>query len=143
MTDYAGDVDASAAWKRLADEPDSLLVDVRTGAEWAFVGVPDLSALNKTVILEEWQRYPNMDVNPDFAQRVHEAVKEYGGSQATEIYFLCRSGVRSKSAASALTSLGYSRCFNVTGGFEGPPDEQKHRGSIDGWKAKALPWTQK
>lgn len=143
MNNYAADVDATTTWDRLTNEPNSILVDVRTRAEWTFVGTPDLGSINKNVILEEWQQYPHMNVNLEFAQRVSSAVKDYGGDQSTEVYFLCRSGVRSMAAAAALTSLGYTKCFNVTGGFEGPPDSNQHRGTVDGWKAKALPWLQK
>lgn len=143
MTDYAGDVDASTTWQRLNERPNSVLVDVRTVAEWAYVGIPDLSSLGKNTIMEQWQQYPAMDVNAQFAQKVAEAIEKEGGDRSTEVYFICRSGVRSIAAASALTALGYTLCFNVTGGFEGPPDENKHRGNIDGWKAKGLPWMQK
>ena len=45
------------------------------------------------------------------------------------------------SAASLMTSIGYERCYNVLGGFEGPIDENKHRGK-SGWKAANLPWLQ-
>lgn len=143
MANYAADVDATTTWDRLTNESNSILVDVRTSAEWAFVGTPDLGSINKNVILEEWQQYPHMNVNLEFAQRVSNAVKSHGGDQSTEVYFLCRSGVRSMAAAAALASLGYTKCFNVTGGFEGPPDSNQHRGAVDGWKARSLPWIQK
>ena len=60
----------------------------------------------------------------------------------SSIYFLCRSGVRSKHAAIAMTEAGWARCFNIASGFEGPPDPAGHRGTVDGWKAQGLPWTQ-
>lgn len=143
MAGYTGDVDASVAWEFLTTESNSLLVDVRTRAEWAFVGVPDLSGLQKTVIFEDWQQYPSMAVNPDFNTKLQEAVTALGGDSGTALYFLCRSGVRSIAAATAASEAGFSRCYNVTGGFEGPPDAEGHRGTIDGWKAKALPWIQR
>lgn len=142
MADYAGDVGVSETWKRLAEENDSLLIDVRTTAEWNFVGMPDLSSIGKSVILEEWQTYPSMQVNDSFAESVKRAVEDIGGGLQTELYFLCRSGVRSMAAASAVTGIGFDKCFNVKGGFEGPHNEEKHRGQIDGWKAKELPWIQ-
>lgn len=143
MANYAGDVDASETWERLANEPNSFLIDVRTIAEWTYVGMPDLSSVSKSVILIEWQQYPHMGVNPDFAHSVASAITENGGDQSTEVYFICRSGVRSMAAAAALTSIGFENCFNVVGGFEGPPDNEQQRGNIDGWKAKELPWSQK
>ena len=27
-------------------------------------------------------------------------------------------------------------------GFEGPLDEERHRGCVEGWKAEGLPWAQ-
>jgi rhodanese-related sulfurtransferase len=55
---------------------------------------------------------------------------------------ICRSGVRSRDAAIALTRAGYGPCYNVADGFEGPKDEAGHRGARGGWKAAGLPWTQ-
>jgi len=40
---YAGDISAAEAWEKLAADSRAQLVDVRTLAEWNFVGVPDLS----------------------------------------------------------------------------------------------------
>lgn len=142
MTDYAGDLDVTTVWKRLGDISDSLLIDVRTKDEWSFVGVPDLSTLGKVVIFEEWKQSPDMSINPLFSDNIAHAVQEKGGTKATQIYFICRSGVRSQAAAAALTDTGYENCFNVTGGFEGPPDNAGHRGLITGWKAQKLPWSQ-
>jgi rhodanese-related sulfurtransferase len=41
------DVNPTDTWTGLAEKPDSILVDVRTNAEWSFVGIPDLSSVNK------------------------------------------------------------------------------------------------
>ena len=41
---YAGDLSPTQAYQLLSDEPEAVLVDVRTRAEWSYVGVPDLSA---------------------------------------------------------------------------------------------------
>ena len=60
---YAGDVDPDAAYAALAAEEDAVLVDVRTTAEWSYVGLPDLTALGKRVVCVEWQRYPDGAVN--------------------------------------------------------------------------------
>jgi hypothetical protein len=42
----------------------------------------------------------------------------------------------------ALTAAGYSRCYNVSEGFEGGLDAEHHRGRAGGWKAAGLPWVQ-
>ena len=42
----------------------------------------------------------------------------------------------------ALTQAGYAACYNISDGFEGPHDKNRHRGSTAGWKARGLPWVQ-
>jgi len=119
-----------------------MLIDVRTRAEWAYVGIVDLSAIGKETLLVEWQSYPTMAVNADFAEVLAAELDRRGVGRETALYFLCRSGARSLAAANALAEAGYDRCFNISGGFEGPLDEGRHRGSVDGWKAAGLPWVQ-
>ncbi|MBZ0217823.1 MAG: hypothetical protein K8F25_14795, partial [Fimbriimonadaceae bacterium] len=58
------------------------------------------------------------------------------------IYYLCRSGARSRHAAQLMTAAGYSKCYNVATGFEGDLDETGKRGRMAGWKANDLPWRQ-
>ena len=135
---YAGDVDVVAAWEGIKGVTNSMLVDVRTQAEWNFVGVPDLSSVEKQPVLVEWQVFPAMEVNGFFVEAVAEAIPD----KSAPIYFLCRSGARSKSAAMAMTQAGYAECYNISQGFEGPHDSERRRGSTDGWKARGLPWVQ-
>lgn len=139
---YAGDLPSDQVWKALESDKSAVLVDVRTQAEWTFVGVPDLNALDRTPALVEWQRFPAMDVNPNFVDLVAAALGERGAGPDTSIYFLCRSGGRSRHAAVAMTAAGYRACFNVSDGFEGPADADRHRGGVSGWKAAGLPWIQ-
>lgn len=135
---YAGDVDVAEAWEALKSEPDAVLVDVRTKAEWNFVGIPDLSETGKEPVLVEWQVFPTMETNGAFVDSVSAAVPK----RDARIYFLCRTGGRSKAAAIAMTQAGYAHCFNVSDGFEGPHDARQHRGTSRGWKASGLPWVQ-
>ena len=53
---YAGDITPLEAWKLLSDNPRAVLVDVRTDAEWRFVGVPDLASLGRDVVYIEWNK---------------------------------------------------------------------------------------
>ena len=135
---YAGDISAEEAWEKLAGNPGAQLVDVRTLAEWNFVGVPDLSSLGRQVQCIEWQQFPTGMRNPGF---VAEATKVLG-DKGVPVMMLCRSGARSRAAAIALTEAGYAQAFNVAGGFEGDIDGEGHRGNQDGWKAANLPWRQ-
>jgi rhodanese-related sulfurtransferase len=137
-SDYAGDLSAPEAWDLLKSDPKAALVDVRTQAEWNFVGLPDIGSLGREVALVEWQMFPNMQVNPGF---VAEAGAAQGDKDAP-VLFLCRSGARSRSAAIALTRAGYTKAYNVAGGFEGDLDGTRHRGNKNGWKASGLPWKQ-
>jgi rhodanese-related sulfurtransferase len=135
---YAGSLAPKNAWELLASDKAAMLVDVRSEAEWAFVGVPDLARLGKRPLLVSWQTYPGMRPNPDFAAQIAKAVPD----RDTTLVFLCRSGGRSAAAAEAVTASGYRRCFNLSEGFEGNPDAERHRGRTGGWKAAGLPWTQ-
>ena len=138
---YAGDLDARAAWEALAQDPAAQLIDVRTMAEWNFVGVPDLAALQRQAVLCEWQRFPP-EANPAFVEEVGQALKRTSYRPHAPLYFLCRSGARSRAAAIAMTQAGYGPCFNIRDGFEGGLDASRHRGASGGWKASALPWIQ-
>jgi rhodanese-related sulfurtransferase len=136
------EVTVAEAWQRLSDNPASMLIDVRTRAEWAYVGTPDLTSIGKQVILAEWQEYPSGRVHEDFAQRLTAVLAEKGADQSVELLFLCRSGVRSLAAARTMVASGFPRALNVAGGFEGPLDQDRHRGGSEGWKARGLPWVQ-
>ena len=127
---------------RLSRDQGSVLVDVRTSAEWAYVGLPDLSSIGKRPVLVEWVAFPGNRLNQSFVTELTDALTKVGANKDTELFFLCRSGGRSLSAARAMAAAGYSRCRNVADGFEGPLDPNRHRGGLGGWKAKGLPWVQ-
>lgn len=136
------DVPVSEVWKRLQTDAGSRLIDVRTKAEWAYVGVPDLASIGKQAVLLEWQTFPDNRIDTQFADRLGGMLSEAGVAKDAELYFICRSGGRSRSAAQAMAAAGYSRCRNVADGFEGPLDANRHRGRAAGWKVAGLPWAQ-
>jgi rhodanese-related sulfurtransferase len=137
------DVNVEEVWERLKQDSASVLIDVRTQAEWAYVGVPDLTSLGKQPYLIEWQHFPEGSVNPSFASQLGSELAALGAGQDTDLYFICRSGHRSLHSAEAMAAAGYRACHNVAGGFEGPLDNETHRGSVAGWKAAGLPWVQR
>jgi rhodanese-related sulfurtransferase len=139
---YAGDIAPKEAFELLKSDPKAQLVDVRSAAEWTFVGVPDLTSLQRKPVLVEWQVFPGMGRNAEFDQAVAERLTAAGATASTPIAFLCRSGARSQAAAIAMTAKGFTKCFNVAGGFEGDVDAERHRGGTNGWKAEGLPWVQ-
>lgn len=138
---YAGDLSPRESWDRMSSDGAAQLVDVRTDAEWNFVGVPNLSELGREALLCEWQHFPSSP-NPAFVQQVTAALKRTSYCPGAALFFLCRSGARSRAAAIAMTKAGYGPCFNVSDGFEGGLNEERHRGSNGGWKASGLPWVQ-
>jgi rhodanese-related sulfurtransferase len=134
---YAGDISPEEAWKLLSDNPEAVLVDVRTNAEWRFVGVPDLSSLGRDVVYVQWSGVDGSR-NGRFVDELVDAGVTPGDRP---VVFLCRSGNRSIGAAEAATDAGIAPSYNVLDGFEGNLDESGHRGST-GWKAIGLPWKQ-
>lgn len=139
---YAGEVTAREAWDLLSGNGSAVLVDCRTRPEWSFVGIPDLSALEAKAVFAEWQAFPSMTLNPEFAAQLRAGGVVADASQGRPLLFICRSGVRSRAAAKAMTQAGFAPCYNVSDGFEGSLDDHKHRGVRDGWKAASLPWIQ-
>ncbi|MCB1496471.1 MAG: rhodanese-like domain-containing protein [Bauldia sp.] len=139
---YAGDVSAKAAWESLAASADAILVDVRTRAEWTYVGVPVLSGIDKETLFVAWNDFDTGARVPDFLGRLTAAVAAAEGGKDSPIYFLCRSGARSRNAAITATEAGYARCYNVEHGFEGDLGPDGHRATAGSWKAEGLPWAQ-
>ena len=134
--DYAGDITPQESWKLLAENPESVLVDVRTAAEWNWVGVPDLSNLGRQVVFIEWNTAGGR--NQNFVADLIAAGVTPG---ERPVIFLCRSGNRSIPAAQAATAAGIAPAYNMLEGFEGQLDEHGHRGAA-GWRAEGLPWKQ-
>ncbi len=128
---YQGEVTPQEAHSLLQLAPGAKLVDVRTRAEWDWVGrVPGAVEI-------EWNQYPGGVRNPNFLAELKRQV-----DPEALVLFLCRSGVRSISAAAAATEAGYSNCYNVLEGFEGDKDANGHRGNIGGWRKAGLAWIQ-
>lgn len=133
------DISPRDSYEAIRTDPDAVLVDVRTDAEWNFVGIPDLSEAGKQPVLIPWQLFPSMQVNGSFV----EGLRRAGVTPLSKIYFLCRSGARSLAAAQAAQAAGFPHAFNIADGFEGPVNPEGHRGSMAGWKASGLPWRQR
>ena len=132
------------AYNILESEPDAVLIDVRTRAEWAFVGMPDLSGLGRQTWGAEWTTFPSMTQNPAF---LDEVIGRFDGKPPGRLFFICRSGARSMAAAQAVaTALARqgvaAHCTNIAEGFEGDLDRDGHRGRLGGWKVRGLPWRQ-
>jgi rhodanese-related sulfurtransferase len=128
---YEGALLPSEAHQLLQAAPGAKLVDVRTRAEWDWVGrIPGAVEI-------ELLTYPGSRPNPSFLAELERQV-----AKGAPVMFICRSGGRSHNAALLAMQAGYTQCYNVLEGFEGDKDGQGHRNTKGGWRASGLPWTQ-
>lgn len=138
------EVGPAEAFELLKSGSAKALIDVRTRAEWTFVGLPDTEPAGVPLWPVEWSSFPAMARNPGFEAEVMERLR---GRPPGRLLFICRSGARSMAAAQAtaraLAGQGFeAHCTNVAEGFEGNLDGHSHRGEVNGWKARGLPWRQ-
>ncbi len=128
------------AWDFIQSNPRALLIDIRSTAEFLFVGHP-LGAIHIP-----WMDEPDWTVCPEFIPQVRRAVLGGIGSEAhapsAPVLLICRSGKRSVDAGWALLHAGFTDVYNVLDGFEGDLDEHRHRGTLGGWRYEGLPWEQ-
>jgi rhodanese-related sulfurtransferase len=134
---YSANVMPSVAYSFM-QYVDAALVDVRTDAEWNYVGVPDLSNSAARFVQLSWMLYPNYVKNQQFNPSLEAQVV----GKDTPLFFLCKVGGRSAQAAASASMLGYKYCYNIIGGFEGELNAAQQRGGLSGWKAAGLPWKQ-
>ena len=128
---YEGALLPGEAYQIWKEAPNASLVDVRTRAEWDWVGrIPGAVEI-------EFLAYPGNKLNPSFFAELEQKV----GKEAL-VMFICRSGGRSHNTAMLATQAGYTRCYNVLEGFEGDKDAESHRNTRGGWRAAGLPWVQ-
>ena len=128
---YQGALLPAEAYQILQQDKSVQLVDVRSQAEWDWVG-----RISGAIEIE-LRSYPGMQPNADFLNELAQKI-----DKTKPVFFLCRSGVRSNAAAAIACEAGFSRCYNILEGFEGDKDENGHRGNVSGWKAAGLPWMQ-
>ena len=122
------------AWKMLSDDQDAILLDVRSGFEFDYIGHP-VGAINIPL-----QEPPAWQTDPAFTDKVIEQLGV--ASKNRTILTLCRSGKRSMLAATLLAQQGYQNAVNIAEGFEGDLDENRQRGNRNGWLFHQLPWEQ-
>ena len=127
---YAGALTPREAYEVWQLAPGARLVDVRTRAEWVWVGrIPGAVEI-------EWQGWPDWQMNLNFLAQLRQQV-----DHEALVLFVCRSGVRSHHAAALATANGWTNCYNVLEGFEGDKDANGQRGNVGGWRKAGLPWT--
>lgn len=129
------------AWQFIQDNPQALLVDVRSNMEFLFVGHP-VGAIHVP-----WIDEPDWQINPHFVTQVRQLLLGGIGSgdetpSGVPVVLICRSGKRSLEAGNLLIKNGFTHVYNVTEGFEGELDKNHHRSSCGGWRFRGLPWEQ-
>jgi len=125
------------AVERLQNNPQALFVDVRSKAEYKYVGYPENS------ILIPWIDDPDWEPNPEaFSDAVMQELDGRENLSDTEIILICRSGFRSNEALKCLENKGFTQVSHVASGFEGDLDENDHRGNLNGWRHDGMPWSQ-
>jgi len=123
---------APATAAALVGKPGVHLVDVRTEAEFAFVGHP-VGAVNVPLLRFDPKTY-GMAPNPRFLDEIRARF-----SPGDSLLVICRGGSRSSKAAKMLAEAGYRTSFNVLEGVEGDTDTDGHR-TVNGWKVRGLPY---
>ena len=146
--------------------PDTYLIDVRTRAEYQFVGHPINAYLFPYMFMTK--NFKNKDnehcylfneKNKDIVEDISKVFKK-----TDNLIIICLDGTRSPLAAKELIDAGFVNIYNVEYGFEGPKfpffkDKNKHkyyrqlakRNKIHGvthrrhygWQWWGLPWTYK
>ena len=128
---YSGALTPAEAHELWRNAPGAKLVDVRTRAEWDYVGrIPGAVEI-------EILTYPGNRPNAAFLTELENKV-----DKSAPVLFICRSGGRSHNAAMLAQEAGFSQAYNVLEGFEGDRDSQGHRNTTGGWRAAGLPWMQ-
>jgi len=154
------------AYDMLNTVPDTYLIDVRTRAEYQFVGHPVGVHLFPYMFMTknfgkngERHGYQFNVKNKSFIQEISKILKKNDN-----LLIICRDGTRSALAAKDLMNAGFKNVFDVEDGFEGREfpsfkDSNRHkfyrqlakRNKIHGsnhrrhygWQYWGLPWTYK
>lgn len=127
---FAGAISPIQAFD-LIEENSVQFIDIRTFEERKFVGFPSGSEHIPFSTGTSFQS------NPRFIKEVEKKFEK-----ERPVLLICRSGNRSKLAATALTKAGFKYVFNILEGFEGDLNEINQRNQINGWKYRKLPWIQ-
>lgn len=124
------DLTPAEALALLQSRPDAVFLDIRSFAEYWFVGHP-VGAISVPWNDEDW------NINPRFVDEARSFAEP-----AQPVVLICRSGKRTREAGAALEAAGYRHVSHVTTGFEGDLDAQDRRSSVNGWRFDGLPWEQ-
>ena len=111
----------------LKEEPNSVLLDVRTNEEWETIGKPEGEKIGLKTYFLSIQFNEERIFNENFVQEFENLAI----NRDKNILIICRSGARSQFAAELLNKENYT-CINISDGFEGNQENV-------GWKKCGLP----
>lgn len=134
--------DAYLKW--LADPANVKILDIRTQAEYIFVGHPQMAVNIPFTFLQTAVNFEpvraSMHVNKKFVDDVKRRYKK-----TDLIMVICRSGNRSAAAVNVLAKAGFKNLYSVIDGFEGGSSKAKGinygKRVVNGWKNSRIPWT--
>ena len=140
---YVTAKEAYDMWR--ADPEEVKILDVRTLAEYVFVGHPPMAfsipAFFQTHRWDAKRKMFAMVPNPDFVKQVKNWAEE-----GDIILVTCRSGERGAMAVNLLADAGFTEVYNIVDGMEGglvkdPDSVFNGRRMKNGWENSGLPWT--
>ena len=140
---YVTAKEAYDMWR--ADPVEVKILDVRTLAEYVFVGHPPMAyaipAFFQTHRWDSEREMFAMEPNPEFVAQVRKWA-EAGDT----ILVTCRSGERGAMAVNLLAEAGFTNAYNIVDGMEGglvkdPDSVFNGRRMKNGWQNSGLPWT--
>ena len=113
-------IKSSEIKKFIENNPETVLLDVRTENEWETIGKPDAKKLGiKSYFI-------TISQDPSFLDNVKQNI-----NKKNQVLVICAAGGRSIIAANLLAEEGY-KTLNVSDGFSGNNQEP-------GWKNSGLP----
>ena len=134
FSQHVKEITPQEAFKKL-EGPSTYLIDVRSIAEYVFVGHPD-TAFNIPLLF--WsEKEQKLVPNENFLEDIQARFKK-----EDVLIFICRSGGRSLKAAEMAYKVGFANVFSINEGFEGTKDERGRR-TVNGWKNRNLPYSYK
>ncbi len=132
-------IPSKEAYKLMQEQPNAILIDVRSSMEFLMVGH------STGAVHIAWLDEPDWEPNPNFVRQIRELILGgviCSGEGCVPILLICRSGNRSLEAGEVLVKAGLKNVYNISDGFEGPRDDNHHRGTVAGWRFEGLPWEQ-
>lgn len=137
-------ITAANTYKWMKEDDKVVLVDVRTPAEWQFVGYTPMAQIMLPSVEFDFSKFDDKKpryaskINENFISAFEEKLFDLGADKSTPFVIMCRSGAtRAQPAAKMLDQYGYKNVYIMTDGFEGgklKDGDRKQWRMKAGWK---------